>query len=790
MMIQNQILGTLRKPGSERRLGAILRREPNAGRIGIARRVCEVFGFLDARGKPQLSGCLKALGAVERSGRIPLPASRVPARPPSPRRLEDPVAAALKVPAEARAVEGLSLVRVATVEQRKLWNTLLHFEHPQGTATFAGCQMRYLVASDHGVLGALGFSSSALQLGARDAWIGWSAAQRQAHLHRVVCLSRFLIRPGVRCRNLASHVLGLALRRLPMDFEERYGYRPWLVETFVAPEFEGTCFKAANFVRVGCTAGRGRQDIGRKHAKSVKSVYMFSLEPNWRQRLDVPFVDAAPSLEPGEGLDSGEWARNEFGGAPLGDQRLSARLVNSVDLLASIPGQPITGNPEGNRAAVKGYYRMIDQPEESAVTPENILAPHRARTVQRMRDQDTVLCIQDGTDLNFATRPACGGLEIIGHNQTSAKTRGLHLHLTLATTGEGLPLGILRCGFDPPNASGAGSEAKHGNATEPGPEPRAGKDAKTQRWIQGLQDAGRIARELTGKTRVISVMDREADFYELFDEQRRIGRVEVLVRARHNRILEKGAPKLFAALRNQLPGGQVEIEIDRLTERPKSSRKEARPARSKRRARVEVRFRRFDLPSTVPGTEPVPMSVVHLRETNPPDGEKPLEWFLLTSLHVDHFEAAVEIIGFYLRRWRIEDLFRVLKSGCKVEDTAFRSACRLQRAATIDAVIAWRIMLMTLLGRELPECPAELMFTDSEIHFLEDYAHTFRLNAPQNLGAAVLLVAILGGYQNRKHDPPPGNKIMWRGIERLTIANLAYRVAEARSAGRPLVQNE
>ena len=243
-------------------------------------------------------------------------------------------------------------------------------------------------------------------------------------------------------------------------------------------------------------------------------------------------------------------------------------------------------------------------------------------------------------------------------------------------------------------------------------------------------------------------------------------------------------------MRNQLPGGQVEIEIDRLTERPKSSRKEARPARSKRRARVDVRFRRFDLPSTVPGTQPVPMSVVHLRETNPPDGEKPLEWFLLTRLPVDHFDAAVEIIGFYLRRWRIEDLFRVLKSGCKVEDAAFRSACRLQRAATIDAVIAWRIMLMTLLGRDVPECPAELMFTDREIRFLEDYAHTFRLDTPRNLGAAVLLVAILGGYQNRKHDPPPGNQIMWRGIERLTIANLAYRVAAARSAGQPLVQNE
>ena len=99
-------------------------------------------------------------------------------------------------------------------------------------------------------------------------------------------------------------------------------------------------------------------------------------------------------------------------------------------------------------------------------------------------------------------------------------------------------------------------------------------------------------------------------------------------------------------------------------------------------------------------------------------------------------------------------------------------------------------MLMTLLGREVPECSAELMFTDHEINFLEDYAKSFRLKSPQNLAAAVLLVAILGGYQNRKHDPPPGSKIMWRGVERLNMATLGYRIAQARSAGTPLVQNE
>ena len=94
----------------------------------------------------------------------------------------------------------------------------------------------------------------------------------------------------------------------------------------------------------------------------MKSVYMYALAPDWRRRLDVPFVDHAPALALGEGLDSAEWAANEFGGAPLGDKRLSARLVKSAGLLAEYPGQSVSGNAKGDRAAVDGYYRFIEQP--------------------------------------------------------------------------------------------------------------------------------------------------------------------------------------------------------------------------------------------------------------------------------------------------------------------------------------------------------------------------------------------------------------------------------------------
>ena len=158
--------------------------------------------------------------------------------------------------------------------------------------------------------------------------MGWSGGQRLSYLHRVLCLSRFLIRPGVRCRNLASQVLGQVLARLAENFEARYRYRPWLVETFVGPAHDGASFKAANFVWVGHTAGRGRQDRDHARARPVKSVYMYALEPHWR-RLGVARVAAAPALSPAAGLDSGAWTENES--ATRGHHQYRDRLAPDGD---------------------------------------------------------------------------------------------------------------------------------------------------------------------------------------------------------------------------------------------------------------------------------------------------------------------------------------------------------------------------------------------------------------------------------------------------------------------------
>lgn len=686
-------------------------------RTEVAEAVCAAFGFYDARGAPQRGTCLKALRELAAAGAVTLPP---PARPPSgpkaPRRLGAPVPAPAAVPADVGAVQGLRLELVTTTAQRRLWNELMVREHPRGAGPLVGRQLRYLIGSAHGWLGGLGFGAAALQLADRDRWIGWTVSQRRAHLHRVVGLCRFLIRPSVHCHNLASRVLSLALRQLPGDFAQRYGCRPWLVESFVdTTQVAGTCFRAANWRRVGQTRGRGRQDRDRRVAETVKDIYVYPLDAAFRGHLGLPADGGRGPLGPAEGLDGAAWVQQEFGGAPLGDARLSARLVRAAAVQAARPGRAFSGVAAGDWAAVKGYYRLIDQPDASAVTLANILRPHREQTRRRMQGQRRVLCVHDGTDLDYTGLADCAGLGVIGTNQTGAQSRGLHLHSTLAITPEGLPLGVLRadCTARTPRPAG---DARPTPAI-----PIAEKE--TFCWIEAHRDCVAVAATMP-QTRLLSVMDREADFFELFDEQRRHPRVDLLVRAKYDRTLEGEPRKLFAAVRQAPVAARVQVEVPRQSARPKRAKQQARPKRLARTATLAVRSQAVQLrpPPYHRDKAPIALWVLHAVEEHPPPGAGAVEWFLLTTLPIASPDDAIQYLRWYCLRWRIEDWHRVLKSGCRIEGLAHKTAGRLQRAIAINAVIAWRIMLMTLLGRETPDLPAEVLFSDLELRLLQAYA--------------------------------------------------------------------
>jgi hypothetical protein len=716
MNLQNQIKRTLSQPNAIKYVAGLLKVNKFVTRRELADFLCARFKFYDARRQTQRDGCIKALRDLEAAGHYTLPVARGRTGPNNPKRLNKPIADPTGVPGKAGEILELALIQVDNEDQMRIWNEMMIREHPRGHGPLVGRQIRYLVSSEHGWLGALGFAAPALKLAERDRWIGWDVEQRRGYLHMIVNMSRFLIRPSVRCNNLASRLLAMTVDRLPDDFEQRYNYRPWLIESFVdRSRFLGTCYQAANWIRVGCTKGRGRQDRFRKAPETAKDIYVYPLEKDFRSKLGLA-VDAGRSvLNPADGLEAETWAEKEFGGAPLGDARLSKRLVKAAEAKADEPWRAFCGVAQGDWAAVKGYYRLIDAPDESAVTMANILRPHRERTMRRMQGQRTVLCIQDGSDLDYNGLAECEGLGEIGTNQTGVKSRGLHLHSTLAVAPNGLPLGVLHAQCIAPESKS--QEEERPSYAIPI------EEKKTFVWIEHHRDMVETAAQMP-HTQLIDVCDREADFFELFDEQRKNPQVELLVRANYNRTITEEPFKLFEAVRQTPVQSRVRVHIPRQSARPKRSKQQKRLKRPARIADMTVRYMRIQLrPARYHADKPpIDIWVIHALEENPPANNKAVEWFLLTTVNLSSPKVAEQCLRWYCLRWRIEDWHRVLKSGCAIEDLTHKTADRIRRAIAINLVIAWRIMVMTLLGREMPNLPAEVLFSDVELRTLQAYA--------------------------------------------------------------------
>lgn len=763
---QNQIHQTLSLPHSVEYVRKLLESDQFSHRTALALEVCEHLNFYDLKGKPQQSGCLKALRNLEKKGYFILPKVTGAARRKTPRRCERPIPQPNNVPNNINEIRNLWLCLVRSEWDMRKWNEMMINEHPQKAGPLVGRQLRYLIYSDHGLLGGIGFASAALQLADRDKWIGWNAEQRGKHLHYVVGMSRFLIRPSVSCKNLASKVLSMSLEQMANDFEERYGYRPLLVESFVDDaHHSGTCYRAANWIKIGATKGRGRQDRNDQAALTIKSIYVYKLVDDFRIQMGLSSNAGKEALTITDGLDEDAWAGYEFKDANLGDSRLSDRLVKVATAKAQSLNRAFTGAAKGNLAEVKAYYRFIDQPEESAVTPENILAPHRERTIRRMMGQKIVLAIQDGSDLNFNRLKHCKGLGTIGSNQTS-EFKGLHLHSTQAITTDGIPLGILRADFTAP-------ENKSSNSSKPI------EEKKTFSWIEHYRHLAEIADTIPN-TRIINVCDREADFFELFEEQRKHPSVDLLIRIKQDRKITEEPFTSFAAVHQAPVLSSIQIRVPRKSARVRRGKQKKCPKQLARNAILTIRAKHVEIkpPAHISLDKPFKAWIIHALEENPPEGVEPVEWKILTTVEVNSAQEAEECLRWYCLRWRIEDWHRVLKSGCRIEEISHESSGRLCRAISINLVIAWRIMVMTLLGREQPDLPADVLFTDIEIRTLEAFAKKKNLPPPILVGDAVKLIAKIGGYLGRKSDLPPGHQILWQGYIIFRAMCLGYELSQ------------
>jgi hypothetical protein len=267
------------------RIRALIAASPLERRAALARQVCEAFDWRRLNGQLNLMSSRLAMLRMHRDGLIELPAARSVHRRPS--RAFSSEASDPEPPLETllKDLPDLRVELVVRGKPLKLWNEFIARYHYLGYGAIPGAQLRYFIMSGERVLGAMGFGGAAWKVAPRDRFIGWTAAERQSRLHLVVNQTRFLILPWVRCQNLATKSLAMAKRRLPGDWQVRYGYEPVLLETFVDTKFRGTCYKAANWTEVGQTQGRSRMD--RHHAKDqpVKSIWLMPLRQNFRTAL-------------------------------------------------------------------------------------------------------------------------------------------------------------------------------------------------------------------------------------------------------------------------------------------------------------------------------------------------------------------------------------------------------------------------------------------------------------------------------------------------------------------------
>jgi uncharacterized protein DUF4338 len=257
-------------------------------RSQLARRVCEQLHWVNPAGQLKAMSCRVAMLRMERAGlmELPKPSHRDSNR--SRRPLELVVSPSERLPGQkVLGHKSLRLELVQNASARRSYQALMEQHHCLGYKPLAGAQLRYLIWNQNGLVGGLGFGAAAWSIAARDRWIGWPPVQRERQLHRVVNNNRFLILPWMRAPNVASCVLGKAARQLPRDWEERYDYRPVLLESFVDQErFSGCSYRAASWLCVGQTQGRGKLEKHHRQILPIKWVFVYPLRADFRNLLN------------------------------------------------------------------------------------------------------------------------------------------------------------------------------------------------------------------------------------------------------------------------------------------------------------------------------------------------------------------------------------------------------------------------------------------------------------------------------------------------------------------------
>lgn len=449
---------------------------------------------------------------------------------------------------------------------------------------------------------------------------------------------------------------------------------------------------------------------------------------------------------------------DEFANADLKDRRRSHRLGKVAAAMAKSPGASISAAC-GGWSETMAAYRLLNS---DGFTSADLLAPHQQATAQRCASHPCVVVSQDTTELDFTHMKGTDGLGPLNDESR----RGFYMHSLYVVSEQGLPLGLLDAAIILRDDETLRSKRKHLPIEE----------KESHRWVEGYHKTLELARRLPG-CEVFSISDREGDIFEVYQAWQQAGegpRAEWIIRANQDRALVGvaggEASKLFAALEAAPALGEIEFEV-RARKGTKKVKGNTMPTfRSARTVRQVVRAMKITpRPPYRKGgkLKEVSFWAILAEETDPPAGEDPIRWLLLTSKEVTTLEAARRIINLYMRRWDIEVFHRVLKTGCRVERIQLKTAQAVINAIMIYSVIAWRIIYLTHLGRQCPDLPCGCVFEEAEWKSACAVVKRRKDAGEPSLSEFIMIIGKLGGHLGRKSDGAPGPQSIWQGLTRV-----------------------
>ena len=436
------------------------------------------------------------------------------------------------------------------------------------------------------------------------------------------------------------------------------------------------------------------------------------------------------------------WIQKELRTIDLKDKRLNNRVKSVLESLSKEPLESIPSTVK-NHNDVMATYRLF---QNNKVTDEKLMNVHKESTISRMREHKTILLLQDTTELDYSSKST----KIKGLNRLSIdERRGLLLHAQIAVTPDRLCLGCIGAEFINRTEEKISQSQRNKLPVS---------EKESYRWIKGYERANDISQELPG-TQIISVADRESDFYDFYSEAVK-GEADWIVRGYRNRQIEVDSDydKMLDSLKNSPPIAEIKLIKQKTKEQ------------SKREAVLTLYAKELTLlpPGNKEEYAKEKVNAIWLKEENPPEGMEPISWLLVTSLPISSIDSCFDIVNYYLCRWDIELFFKTLKSGCKVEELQLEKVERLKPCLILYMIVAWRILYLTMLGRRCPDLPCNVVFekieweTACSVHFKEPPP-----KHPPTLQDMITIIASFGGFLNRKNDLPPGNKTMWIGLQKL-----------------------